>query len=83
MPKRTARPAILQMNTAGGWRNVIKLDFGHEAEAKRAMKAAATLAAIGSATARVVIDDGSQTVICHYSHADGWVSWPDRTPMQL
>ncbi|MEY4428615.1 MAG: hypothetical protein RLZZ182_1304 [Pseudomonadota bacterium] len=83
MPNSNARPAILQMNTAGGWRNVIKLDFGHEAKARRAMKAAATLADIGGATARVVIDDGTQTVICHYAQADGWVSWPDRSPMEL
>lgn len=69
------KPVQLQINTSGAWRNVVGFNAG-DAEACGVIEYhAPALAVVGSGTLRIVIADGSQQVLRHWSLAEGWRDW--------
>lgn len=74
MPKKT-NPVVLQLNTSGAWRNLVKFDGSKARMLKKAMSAGKALADIANASARIAMDDGHQTAVAHYTAGDG--DWRD------
>lgn len=72
----------LQINTAGGWRNVIDFNAADHAEAGHVMGHSAALAEIGKATLRIVTADGLQTALCSWSPDKGWCDFKTGAPLQ-
>ena len=76
MPVEVAsKPVTLQVNTSGAWKGVVNFDAGKDAEAADVMEAAAVLGRASGAKFRVVIRDGLQTVLAHWTQEKGWVEW--------
>lgn len=74
MPKKT-NPVVLQLNTSGAWRNLVKFDGAKARLLKKAMSAGKALADIANASARIAKDDSYQTALAHYAAGDG--AWRD------
>lgn len=67
----------LQINTAGAWRTMVKLDLTNTEQSAKAMRLAAQLAELFSARLRTCTDDGKQTVLSHWNDkASGWTDTP-------
>lgn len=69
------KPVKLQINTAGAWRNVIAFDASDEDASNKVLEASPVLAGVGQATLRIVIDDGLQEVLTHWTPDKGWQPW--------
>ena len=69
-----ARPAKLQVNTNGAWKDVIRFEAGMDVMVSEVMDAAERLGRTdsGRATFRVVIDDALSTVLYRWSTESGW-----------
>jgi hypothetical protein len=76
------KPVALQINTAGGWRNVIKFDAANDEDSTRVMKHAPPLATIGSATLRIVTDDGLQQCLTAWDIKRGWYDFKTGAPLR-
>lgn len=66
---------VLQLNTTGAWRNVVKFDGTKKRKLRAAMAAGKGLADISNGSARIAKDDGHQTAIAHYAAGDS--AWRD------
>lgn len=72
----------LQINTAGGWRNVIDFDAADHLVGASVMEHSVELAKIGKATLRIVTADGLQTALCAWTSAKGWYDFKTGAPLQ-
>lgn len=73
------KPATLQVNSRGAWRNVCDFDVADEAATGHVMEAAATLAtySLGKTTVRIVkVEDGYPSPLMLWSPREGWKQWP-------
>lgn len=69
-----SRTVVLQINTSGAWRTIVKLDLGKTDQAAQAMSHASELAHLFDAKLRIVTDDGTQQAISHWADKrSGWV----------
>lgn len=78
MSTSPAKPATLQINSRGAWRNVCDFDVADGAAAAHVMEAAATLVAysLGKASARIVkVQDGYPSPLMVWSESEGWKPW--------
>lgn len=75
MPTKKTNPVVLQLNTTGAWRNLIKFDGARPRTLAKAMRAGQALADIANASARIARDDSHQTALAHYAAGDG--AWRD------
>lgn len=75
MPTKKTNPVVLQLNTSGAWRNLVKFDGSKARLLKKAMSAGKALADIANASARIAKDDSYQTALAHYAAGDG--AWRD------
>ncbi len=75
MPTKKTNPVVLQLNTSGAWRNLVKFDGAKARLLKKAMTAGKALADISDASARIAKDDGHQTALAHYAAGQG--AWRD------
>jgi hypothetical protein len=72
------KPAMLQINARGAWRNVCRFDVADKAAADQVMEAAATIAehSIDKPTLRVVKDEGGYAVpLMSWKRESGWKPW--------
>lgn len=76
-----AKPVRLQFNQTGAWRNAIGFDAGNQTKSIEILQHAAALALLTGATARVVVDDGSQMAIARWNETDGWHDAVTRKPI--
>lgn len=67
-----SKPLRMQFNQKGAWRNALDFDCSDPDKAGEVMHLSAQLAALTNATARIVMTDGSQTVVAHWSPGAGW-----------
>lgn len=72
-PAAPVKPVQLQINTTGAWRNVIAFDADKARQSSAAMKHGAALAGIAGGTCRVVLADGTQAALAHWTPEAGWV----------
>lgn len=73
--KPAPKPVVLQINTAGAWRNVITFDAA-DADACGVIEYHAPgVAVVGRAKLRVVTNDGLQTPLRHWDIERGWRDW--------
>lgn len=72
-PAPPAKPVKLQINTTGAWRNVIDFDAYKPRQSSAAMKHGAALAGIAGGTCRVVLADGTQAALAHWTPEAGWI----------
>lgn len=73
-----AKPATLQINSRGAWRNVCDFDVADEAATSHVLDAAATLVtySLGKASARIVkVEGGYPAPLMVWSPKDGWKPW--------
>lgn len=73
------KPAMLQINTSGAWRNVVPFDVADENSTNLIMEAAATLAAHGDGepTVRIVSrkDGYAEPLMCWERKSGRWEPW--------
>ena len=69
-----ARPAKLQVNTNGAWKDVVRFDAGMDVMTSEVMDAAERLGRAdgGRVTFRVAIDDALSATLYRWSREDGW-----------
>ena len=72
-----SKPATLQLNARGSWRNVCKFDVADPHACANVMEAGATLAAYSTdkPTVRIVANDGFATPLMRWSQDRGWRPW--------
>lgn len=75
MPNKKTNTFVLQLNTSGAWRNLVKFDGAKKRTLAKAMRAGEALADIADASVRIAKDDGQQTAIAHYTA--GAAAWRD------
>jgi hypothetical protein len=69
-----SRTVVLQINTSGAWRTIVKLNLDKTDQSAHAMSHAAEIAHLFEAKLRIVSDDGTQRAISHWSDKrTGWV----------
>jgi hypothetical protein len=69
------KPAMLQINTAGAWRNVVEFDVANTDATDRVLEAGATLAAYGlnSPKVRIVkMEGGYAAPLLRWCPKTGW-----------
>lgn len=66
------KPVKLQVNTSGAWKDVVSFDAADPVDSAKVQDAAQTLGDVSGATFRIVIRDGMQTVLTHWSREHGW-----------
>lgn len=72
----STKPVTLQVNNSGAWKTVIRFDADKDMECAEVLSAAGTLGCIdGRCKFRVVMDNGLQAVLMHWSAKDGWTPW--------
>lgn len=70
------KPVTLQVNNSGAWKSVIRFDANDDMKSTQVLDAADTLARIdGRSKFRVVMDNGLQAVLMHWSAKDDWKPW--------
>lgn len=68
----------LQINTAGAWRTMVKLDLKNIDQSAKAMRLGTEMAELFDARLRTCTDDGSQTVLSNWNdRKTGWVDTPN------
>lgn len=72
-----AKPAKLQVNTAGAWKNVARFDVADEAACPAVMNAARDIGfhATHEVRFRVVRDDALNEPLMTWTKQDGWKEW--------
>ena len=77
MPKakpKAAKPAKLQVNLAGAWKDVARFEAADDEASGAIVHAASDIGsyAIGNVRFRIVIDDALNEVLTHWTRPDGW-----------
>lgn len=72
------KPAMLQINTAGSWRNVVEFDVADADAADHVMKACAALATYGYGRIRARVvkpTNGYPEPLMYWTPEAGWKRW--------
>jgi hypothetical protein len=74
MSADSKKPAKLQVNTSGAWKDVVRFDAADVAATDRVTDAAEALGQVGAGaiTFRLVSDEALPRVLFRWTHAAGW-----------
>lgn len=71
------KPCILQINSSGAWRNIVRFDAAEQVAVDAAMEHGSLLVRLTEPQSklRVVMDDGFQTPLMLWKLDTGWKEW--------
>lgn len=74
MPAERQKPAKLQVNTSGAWKDVVRFDGDDVAETDKVTDAAEALGQVGAGaiTFRLVSDEALPRVLFRWAYPAGW-----------
>ncbi len=71
---QSTNTVVLQINTSGAWRTIVKLNLDQTDQSAQAMSHASEIAHLFDAKLRIATDDGTQRAISHWvGKRPGWV----------